>query len=131
MLVYYPERRGASWGETAIDVGVVPAAVEARTSIASVRTWRQRLPADVIVLSKAEFVAKEQQFWENAAPPGSRIQHRRGDGFHRRPGDLLSEVLFSEISDRLAEFATLEGDGLQQSRAVPGRRRPVRLLWHF
>jgi putative ABC transport system permease protein len=109
MLAYYPERRGGSWGETAIDVGVLR--LRPGADLARVREdLEARLPADVIVLSKPEFLAKEQQFWENAAPLGAVFNIGVVMGFIVGLA-ICYQVLFSEISDRLAEFATLKAMG--------------------
>src|SRR3954449_12222169 len=109
MLAYYPERRGGSWGETAVDVGVLR--TRPGVDLARVRAdLEARLPPDVIVLTKAEFVAKEQQFWENAAPLGVVFDIGVIMGFIVGLA-ICYQVLFSEISDRLAEFATLKAMG--------------------
>jgi putative ABC transport system permease protein len=109
LLSYFPERLGASWGETAVDVGVLrtrpgadPAAVKAGLEA--------RLPRDVVVLTKPEFIAKEQAFWENVAPLGVVFDIGVAMGFVVGLA-ICYQVLFSEISDRLAEFATLKAMG--------------------
>jgi putative ABC transport system permease protein len=109
MLAYYPERRGGSWGETAIDVGVLRTRPGA--DLARIRAdLEARLPPDVIVLTKPEFLAKEEQFWENVAPLGAVFNIGVVMGFIVGLA-ICYQVLFSEISDRLAEFATLKAMG--------------------
>jgi len=109
MLVYYPDRRGLSWGETKIDVGVLR--LRPQASLMRVRRdLEAKLPEDVIALTKAEFVAKEQDFWENAAPLGVIFDIGVAMGFIVGLA-ICYQVLFSEISDRLPEFATLKAIG--------------------
>lgn len=108
-LRYFPERAGSSWGETAIDVGVlrlVPGAdpEAARAALAA------RLTPDVMVLSKAELMEKERKFWENATPVGIVFDIGVFMGFIVGLA-ICYQVLFSEVSDRLAEFATLKAMG--------------------
>lgn len=109
MLRYDPGRLGPSWGETPIDVGVVrirpgadPRVVKARLEAA--------LPPDVVVLTKPQFVAKEQAFWENVTPVGVTFDIGVVMGFVVGLA-ICYQVLFSEITDRLAEFATLKAMG--------------------
>jgi putative ABC transport system permease protein len=116
MLTYFPERRGASWAETAIDIGVI----RARPGVNVDRlkeALESRLPSDVIVLTKPEFIAKEQAFWENVAPLGVVFDIGVAMGF--LVGLVICyQVLFSEISDRLAEFATLKAMGYSNPALV-------------
>ncbi len=109
MLAYYPERRDASWGETRIDVGVLRVRPGAKPE--SVRqALEAKLPGDVIVLTKGEFLNKEQDFWENVAPLGVVFDIGVAMGFVVGLA-ICYQVLFSEISDRLPEFATLKAIG--------------------
>jgi putative ABC transport system permease protein len=109
MLAYYPERLGASWAETAIDVGVLRLARGADQDRVRYELER-RLPPDVIVLTKEEIVTKEQNFWENVAPLGVVFDIGVAMGFIVGMA-ICYQVLFSEISDRIAEFATLKAMG--------------------
>jgi putative ABC transport system permease protein len=113
MLAYFPERRGASWAETAIDLGVIRARPGA--DIDRIRGALERqLPSDVIVLTKPDLIAKEQAFWENVAPLGVVFDIGVAMGF--LVGLVICyQVLFSEISDRLAEFATLKAMGFSNA----------------
>jgi putative ABC transport system permease protein len=106
---YNPERFRGEWGDTPIDVGLLrlrpgedPAHVK--------RDLERRLPPDVIVLTKGQFVAKEQDFWENVAPLGVVFDIGVAMGFIVGLA-ICYQVLFSEIGDRLAEFATLKAMG--------------------
>ena len=121
-----PERRGGSWGETAIDVGVLrPGRVPTSAACPGEPAGRV-CRADVIVLTQPELLAKEQAFWEKRGARGRRLRHRRGDGLHRRPGDLLPGPLQPRSatawpsSRRSRRWAT-------PIAAVPGRRGRGRL----
>ena len=106
---YFPERLGTTRGEDLVDVGVVrlrpgsdPEAV--RSAIEA------RLPADVRVLTRAELMAKERRFWENVAPIGVVFDVGLVMGFIVGMA-ICYQVLFSEIADRLGQFATLKAMG--------------------
>jgi putative ABC transport system permease protein len=68
------------------------------------------LPADVLVLTKAGLVAKEQGFWDKVAPIGTVFTIGVVMGFIVGMA-ICYQVLFSDISDRLGEFATLKAIG--------------------
>jgi putative ABC transport system permease protein len=68
-------------------------------------------------LTKPEFIAKEQDFWENVAPLGVVFDIGVAMGF--LVGLVICyQVLFSEISDRMAEFATLKAMGYSNPALV-------------
>jgi putative ABC transport system permease protein len=98
-----------SWGSTAIDIGVLRLAKGA--DAAAVKSALQAaLPADVMVLTLPELAAKEQAFWERVTPVGVVFEIGMVMGFIVGMA-ICYQVLFSEISDRLAEFATLKAMG--------------------
>jgi putative ABC transport system permease protein len=104
-----PARRGASWGSTAIDIGVLRLSQGA--DAAAVKSALQAaLPADVMVLTLPELAAKEQAFWERVTPVGVVFEIGMVMGFIVGMA-ICYQVLFSEISDRLGEFATLKAMG--------------------
>jgi putative ABC transport system permease protein len=104
-----PGRRGVSWGSTAIDIGVVRLAQGA--DAAAVKSALQAaLPEDVLVLTIPELAAKEQAFWERVTPVGVVCEIGMVMGFIVGMA-ICYQVLFSEISDRLSEFATLKAMG--------------------
>ena len=63
--------------------------------------------SDVLVLTLPELVAKEQAFWQRVTPVGVVFDIGMVMGFIVGMA-ICYQVLFSEISDRLAEFATLK-----------------------
>jgi putative ABC transport system permease protein len=118
ILHTFPGRQVSSdWGDTLIDAGVVrlergadPKAV--RDAIARV------LPADVIVLTKDELRRKEQNFWEKVTPIG--VVFDIGLVMGLIVGSAICyQILFAEVADRLAEFATLKAMGYQ-NRSLAG-----------
>ena len=87
----------------------------------------KRLPADVVVLTRAELVAKEQQFWENVAPIGVVFDIGLVMGFVVGLA-ICYQVLYSEIADRLAAVRHAQGDGVHRLKLLrirdAGGRRP-------
>jgi len=68
------------------------------------------LPPDVEVLTKPGLVAKEQGFWDKVAPIGTVFNIGVVMGFI--VGLVICyQVLYSDVSDRLGEFATLKAMG--------------------
>jgi putative ABC transport system permease protein len=104
-----PRRLGATWGDTAIDIGVLRLAPGADVERIKA-TLQAALPADVLVLTLPELVAKEQAFWQKVTPVGVVFDIGMVMGFIVGTA-ICYQVLFSEISDRLAEFATLKAMG--------------------
>lgn len=71
---------------------------------------RTALPADVMVLSRAEIIAREQYFWVSLKPVG--IMFRVGALVAFIIGSvILYQVLAVEIGSRLREFATMKAMG--------------------
>jgi putative ABC transport system permease protein len=109
VLRYCPRRAAAPWSLTPIDLGILrvePGADLVRVKAAVAR----RLPADVAVLTKAELLRKEQDFWENATPIGVVFDIGVAMGFVVGLA-ICYQVLFAEIADRLPQFATLMAMG--------------------
>jgi putative ABC transport system permease protein len=108
-LAYFPERRGLTAADRAIDIGVIhlrpgadPQRVQERISVL--------LDQDVEVMTKREFIAKEQGFWDRVAPVGTVFNIGVVMGFIVGLA-ICYQVLFSDIADRMAEFATLKAVG--------------------
>ena len=73
------------------------------------------MPADVRVLTLEEFIAKERDFWDKVAPIGTVFHIGVVMGFI--VGCVICyQVLFSDISDRIGEFATLKAMGYSNLR---------------
>src|SRR4029077_18043051 len=107
MLRVFPLRQTSTdWGDTRIDVGVarLQSGVDPEAARAAVA---RGLPADVIVLTKDELRRKEQNFWEKVTPIG--VVFDIGLVMGLIVGSAICyQVLFAEVADRLAEFATLK-----------------------
>jgi putative ABC transport system permease protein len=102
-LSLFPDRRGAP------DVGVLR--VRPGADLARLRDAAQAaLPPDVLVLTKRDFVAKEQSFWDKVAPIGTVFSIGVVMGFVVGMA-ICYQVLYSDVSDRLGEFATLKAMG--------------------
>ena len=110
LLRYFPQRQPtADLGDTRIDLGVVR--LRAGTDAGAIRdAVKRHLPADVIVLTKPELMRKEQDFWEKVTPVG--VVFDIGLVMGLIVGSAICyQVLFGEVADRLAEFATLKAMG--------------------
>jgi putative ABC transport system permease protein len=110
----FPELAGKTAGDNAVTVGLVR--VRPGTDILRLRAQLQAaLPADVRVLTLEEFIAKERDFWDKVAPIGTVFYIGVVMGFI--VGCVICyQVLFSDISDRIGEFATLKAMGYSNLR---------------
>lgn len=115
-LSYFPERRLGREEDPIIDVGVIRIR-EGVDANQLAETIRPQLPADVVLLTKAEFMEKERRFWEAVAPIGVVFDIGVVMGFIVGTA-ICYQVLFSEISDRIAEFATLKAMGYSKASLV-------------
>ena len=108
-LATFPERQGRTAGADAVNVGVlrVMAGADLRQLKAAVQA---AMPEDVLVLTKPELIAKEQGFWDRVAPIGTVFNIGVVMGFVVGVA-ICYQVLYADIADRLAEFATLKAMG--------------------
>ena len=106
-LDYFPERRIGD--DSIVDVGVIRLA-QGTDEATLAEQIRKTLTPDVILLTKDEFIEKERNFWETVAPIGVVFDIGVVMGFIVGIA-ICYQVLFSEISDRVAEFATLKAMG--------------------
>jgi putative ABC transport system permease protein len=108
----FPDRRTGVPGvpgTSGPDVGVLR--VRPGTDLAGLRDALQAaLPPDVQVLTKPGLVAKEQGFWDKVAPIGTVFNIGVVMGFIVGMA-ICYQVLYSDIGDRLGEFATLKAMG--------------------
>jgi putative ABC transport system permease protein len=115
-LSFFPERRIGREGDPIVDVGVIrlrPGTAEGPL----IEAIRRELPPDVVVLTRSEFIEKERMFWEAVAPIGVVFDIGVVMGFIVGTA-ICYQVLFSEISDRVAEFATLKAMGYSSGSLV-------------
>ena len=89
-------------GLVRVEDGVDPAAVRDRL--------RALLPEDVIVMTEDDFVARETAYWNAATPIG--FVFTFGAIIGVVVGTVIVyQILFSDVSDHLAEYATLRAIG--------------------
>ncbi|MBX7167786.1 MAG: ABC transporter permease DevC [Pirellulales bacterium] len=106
---YFPLRNPD--GETLddVDLGVVRVAADADPDEVLARL-RHILPADVEALSKDAIVAGEREFWRKSTPIGFVFGLGTAMGF--LVGVIICyQVLYTDIADHMAEFATLKAMG--------------------
>jgi putative ABC transport system permease protein len=102
----FPDRRIGAHGP---DVGVLR--VREGADLERLRAALQaELPPDVRVVTKPGLVAREQAFWDNVAPVGTVFNIGVVMGFIVGMA-ICYQVLYSDIGDRLGEFATLKAIG--------------------
>jgi putative ABC transport system permease protein len=92
-----------------VEIGLIRTDPEANPMTVQ-RSLQQVLPVDVVVYTKEEYVQKEKQFWQTATPVGFVFGLGLVMGF--AVGVIICyQILSSDISDHLPEFATLKAIG--------------------
>jgi len=92
-----------------IDVGLIT--LKPGADLEQVQTsLKAQLPNDVLVLTKEEFIARERAYWSQVSPIGVIF------GFGTIVGFLVGtvivyQILYSDVSDHLPEYATLKAMG--------------------
>ncbi|ARV61175.1 ABC transporter [Nostocales cyanobacterium HT-58-2] len=92
-----------------IDVGVI--ALKPDANLEQVQAnLKAKLPNDVLVLTKQEFIERERTYWSQTSPIGVIF------GFGTLVGFLVGivivyQILYSDVSDHLPEYATLKAMG--------------------
>jgi putative ABC transport system permease protein len=71
---------------------------------------RAALPRDVLVLARAEFIAKERAYWDASTPIGYVFAFGVLVGLVVG-GIIVYQILFADVNDHLAEYATLKAMG--------------------
>jgi len=79
---------------------------------------RAYLPQDVLVMTKAEFVAREKAYWNGATPIGFVFAFGAIMGLVVG-AIIIYQILFADVSEHLREYATLRAIGYR-SRFVSG-----------
>lgn len=96
-----------------IEIGVIN--LEPDTNPATViQNLKQQLPEDVKILSKAEYIAFEKQYWQNRTPIGYIFSLGTAMGFIVGTV-IVYQILYTDVSDRLPEYATLKAMGYKSS----------------
>jgi putative ABC transport system permease protein len=92
-----------------IDIGLVQLAPGTKVRQAEAELTRL-LPPDVRVMTKAAFVRHEQDFWKTSTPIGTVFGFGVALGFV--VGVIICyQILYSDITDHLREYATLKAIG--------------------
>ncbi len=94
--------RYANLGLVKLEPGADVAAVQA--------ALRARLPQDVVIVTKAEIMDREQHYFINVKPVGIMFQVGMVVAFAAGAA-ILYQILASEMNNRLGEFATLKALG--------------------
>jgi putative ABC transport system permease protein len=92
-----------------IDVGVIrlaPGSDPAATRDA----MRAALPNDVLVLTRADYITREQHYWDTSTPIGYVFTFGVIIGF-MVGAIIVYQILFADVCDHLAEYATLKAMG--------------------
>jgi putative ABC transport system permease protein len=103
-LRLFPERKAHE-----IDIGLLK--LRAKTDIQQVQSaLRSRLSKDVLVLTLDELTTREKNYWSNGSPIGFIF------GFGTIIGFVVGlvivyQILYSDVSDHLSEYATLKAMG--------------------
>jgi len=103
-LRIFPQRRHGL-----IDIGVIR--VRSGTDVAATRdALRAALPNDVLVLTRDEYIHREQAFWDSNTPIGYVFTFGVIMGLVVG-AIIVYQILFADVSDHLAEYATLKAMG--------------------
>jgi len=89
-------------GLVRVKAGVDPAQVKDALAAA--------LPKDVLVLTKQEYIDREVDYWATVTPIGYVFSFGVMIGFGVG-AIIVSQILFADVSDHLAEYATLKAIG--------------------
>lgn len=96
-----------------IDIGLITLkpGVDVATTV---QTMREHLPSDVKVLSKQEFVDFERAYWQSSTAIGFIFTLGTAMGFIVGTV-IVYQILYTDVSDHLAEYATLKAMGYKNS----------------
>ncbi len=100
----FPERRAAQidLGLIHLEEGADPQAVK--------RAIRARVAEDVGILTRAEFIEREVDYWRSATPIGLVLGFGVAVGI--TVGSIIVyQILFADVSDHVREYATLKAMG--------------------
>lgn len=100
------------YGKNSIDnvtVGVLKVEPDAEVETVQ-QKLRASLPSDVAVMTHQEFIAAEKDFWAENHPAGTIFNFGVAMGFVVGVV-IVYQVLFADVNDHLAEYATLKAMG--------------------
>lgn len=96
-----------------IDIGLIKLKPGADPAVV-VEGLRNYLPKDIEVLSKQQFIDKEKDYWAKSTPIGFIFSLGTVMGFIVGTV-IVYQILYSEVSDHLSEYATLKAMGYTQT----------------
>jgi putative ABC transport system permease protein len=110
---YYPYRVRFGDPLSVIDIGIVELQPDA--NVREVREYLERtLDKDVYVMTREQFRTEEIRFWDESTPIGTIFLAGKIIGFI--VGMVICyQVIYSDIADHMAEFATLKAMGYTTS----------------
>ncbi len=110
---YFPHRKRFGDPLSVVDLGVIQVQ-DGFTTSSVLQILRKTVGNDVCVLTREEFRAKEIRFWDKSTPIGTIFMAGKLIGFV--VGMVICyQVIYSDIADHLAEFATLKAMGYSTS----------------
>jgi putative ABC transport system permease protein len=92
-----------------IDVGVIELEPEANLDLV-LESLKKKLPKDVTILSKQEFINFEMNYWKNSTAIGFIFTLGVGMGFIVGIV-IVYQILYTDVADHLPEYATLKAMG--------------------
>jgi putative ABC transport system permease protein len=106
---YFPHRLHFDDPLSVIDIGTIKLQPDA--NVTEVKQFMQRaLDKDVYILTRDEFRSQEIRFWDESTPIGTIFLAGKIIGFI--VGMVICyQVIYSDIADHMAEFATLKAMG--------------------
>ncbi len=96
-----------------IDIGLIRLKPGADTNIVA-QELRKYLPNEINVLTKQEFIAFERNYWANSTAIGFIFTLGTVMGFIVGTV-IVYQILYTEVADHLAEYATLKAIGYTQN----------------
>ena len=106
---YFPDRGEGSDPLSVVDLGLVQLSPNSAVEEVQKRL-QQRLPDDVRVETKDQFIAREKHFWRKSTPVGYIFFIGALVGF--LVGVIICyQIIYADIADHIPEFATLKAMG--------------------
>ena len=92
-----------------IDIGIIKLEPNANLDLV-LKQLKEKLPEDVVVLSKEEFINYEKNYWQVSTPIGFIFTLGTGMGFIVGTV-IVYQILYTDVADHLPEYATLKAIG--------------------
>jgi putative ABC transport system permease protein len=92
-----------------VDIGIIHLKANANPEIV-LQQLKEKLPKDVIVLSREEFIDREIKYWQNGTAIGFIFTLGTAMGFVVGIV-IVYQILYTDVNDHLPEYATLKAMG--------------------